>query len=145
MAGRYSARVFRLLRKRVGYVYVTYGYYVGKFAGEMPEDLFLRNERKAESFIRSITYMHGDIFSVERDEIKDAVCAVADVFYLSDKGAQSRQSEKKSENTDGYSVTYVTEQTDGQTREELMAKKAYAAAYPYLLPLGWLSRSVRRC
>lgn len=51
----------------------------------------------------------------------------------------------KSENNDGYSVSYAVEQADGQTVEELIRKKAYEAASTYLLPTGWLSRKVGCC
>lgn len=51
----------------------------------------------------------------------------------------------KSENNDGYSVSYAVEQADGQTMEELIRKKAYEAASTYLLPTGWLSRKVGCC
>lgn len=123
-------------------MYVTYQYYTDEFGGSMPEKQFMQNERKAEVYIRQITYIHGDIFSEEVEGVKDAVCAVADAFY-SVAGTFS-QGALKSENTDGYSVTYATEQSDGQTKEELLQKKAYHAAYPYLLPTGWLSRKVGR-
>lgn len=78
------------------------------------------------------------------DMVKDAVCAVADVYCSYDQ-KQASAGMVKSENNDGYSVTYVTEQTDGQTAEEVLRKKAYAAASAYLLPTGWLSRKVGCC
>ena len=49
----------------------------------------------------------------------------------------------KSETNDGYSVTYITEGQDGQTAEELLRKKVLEAARVYLLPTGWLSRSLK--
>lgn len=126
-------------------MYVTYQYYTDEFGGSMPEKQFMQNERKAEAYIRKITYMHGDIFSEEVEGVKDAVCAVADAFYsVAGTFGQTGQGVVKSENTDGYSVTYATEQSDGQTKEELLQKKAHHAAYPYLLPTGWLSRKVGR-
>lgn len=64
-------------------------------------------------------------------------------MYNAFEGNLSGAGKVKSENSDGYSVTYVTEQTDGQTAEELLRKKAYEAAYMYLLPTGWLGRKVR--
>lgn len=126
-------------------MYVDYAYYAQEYAGEkIPEEKFNRYERRAEAYIRKLTYVRGDIFAVESNSVKDAVCAVADVYCaydlkLGESGAL------KSENNDGYSVTYVTEQTDGQTVEELLQKKAYATASMYLLPTGWLSRKVGCC
>lgn len=123
-------------------MYVDYAYYAQEYAGEkIPEEKFNGYERRAEAYIRKLTYVRGDIFAVESNSVKDAVCAVADVYCaydlkLGESGAL------KSENNDGYSVTYVTEQMEGQTVEELIRKKAYKAAYIYLLPTGWLNRRV---
>lgn len=51
----------------------------------------------------------------------------AEVYASYRKKQESNGMQIKSESTDGYSVTYVNEQTDGQTLEELMQKKAYEA------------------
>ena len=75
--------------------------------------------------------------------VKDAVCAVADVYHSCEKKKEAGA--VKSENNDGYSVSYAVEQMDGQTIEELIGKKAYKAASTYLLPTGWLSRKVGCC
>lgn len=126
-------------------MYVDYAYYDSEYGGEIiPEKKFSGYERRAEAYIRKITYVRGDIFSTESDMVKDAVCAVADVYCSYDQ-KQASAGMVKSENNDGYSVTYVTEQTDGQTAEEVLRKKAYAAASAYLLPTGWLSRKVGCC
>ena len=126
-------------------MYVDYAYYVSEYGGEIiPEKKFSGYERRAEAYIRKITYVRGDIFSTESDMVKDAVCAVADVYCSYDQ-KQASAGMVKSENNDGYSITYVTEQTDGQTAEEVLRKKAYAAASAYLLPTGWLSRKVGCC
>lgn len=121
-------------------MYVDYAYYSQEYGGDIPEKEYPAAERKAEAYIRKLTYVRGDIFAVENTVVKNAVCAVSDVYFIWEKN----ESEKtvKSENNDGYSVTYVTEQTDGQTTEELLQKKAYAAASMYLLPTGWLFRKV---
>lgn len=126
-------------------MYVDYAYYASEYGGEIIlEKKFSGYERRAEAYIRKITYVRGDIFSTESDIVKDAVCAVADVYCSYDQ-KQASAGMVKSENNDGYSVTYVTEQTDGQTAEEVLRKKAYAAASAYLLPTGWLSRKVGCC
>ncbi len=74
--------------------------------------------------------------------ITNAVCAAAEVYYEYNTQQKTGASLVKSENNDGYSVTYVTEQTDGKTAEEVAAKKAYEAVYSYILPTGWLARKV---
>ena len=124
-------------------MYVDYNYYVNEYSGGMSEEEFQSSERKAEAYIRSITYISGNIFEVEDIAVKKAVCSVADVYHAFDlKKKRQKNGTVKSENNDGFSVSYVTEQVDGQTEEELIRKKAYEAARMYLLPTGWLSRRV---
>lgn len=128
--------------------YVDYVYYIESFGGKMPEDDFTLMEKRAEAFIRYLTCFNGDIFAVKNDMVRDAVCAAADVYYTEEQAARVREAEgaagpKKSENNDGYSVSYVTERKDGQTAEEYLRQKAYQAVYTYLLPTGWLSRKAR--
>lgn len=129
-------------------MYVDYAYYREKYEGnEISEEAFQNVARKAESHIRCMTYIHGDIFKTDSDVVRDAVCAVSEVCHRQESMRKSENGPLKSENNDGYSVSYVTEQRDGQTAEELLKKKVYEAAYPYLLPTGWLSRKVscRQC
>lgn len=128
--------------------YVDYVYYTEKFGGKMSEEDFLLMERRAEAFIRYLTYPNGDIFAIENDMVRDAVCAAANVYYTEIQAARMREAQgvagpMKAENNDGYSVSYVTERKDGQTAEEYLRQKAYQAVYAYLLPTGWLSRKVR--
>ena len=92
---------------------ITYGYYAVEYGGKIiPEQDFQKAERQAEAYIRHLTYVKGDIFAVENDIVKDAVCAAAEVYYKYNAQQQSGVPLVKSENNDGYSVTYVTEQTD---------------------------------
>nr|DAJ71108.1 MAG TPA: Head Tail Connector Protein [Caudoviricetes sp.]DAT09104.1 MAG TPA: Head Tail Connector Protein [Caudoviricetes sp.] len=121
-------------------MYVSYSYYRNEYGGIMPEERFTTCSRRAETYIRYLTCFNGNVFAVESESIKQAVCAAADVYYEADEAVQK---EVKSENNDGWSASYVTEQKDGQTREELIKKKAYEAVYMYLLPSGWLNRKVR--
>ena len=106
-------------------MYVDYGYYADQYGGGITEKEFPSAERKAEAYIRKLTY------------------AVADVYASCEKKRETGT--VKSENNDGYSVSYAVEQMDGQTIEELIGKKAYKAASTYLLPTGWLSRKVGCC
>lgn len=124
-------------------MYVDYGYYADQYGGGIPEKEFPSAERKAEAYIRKLTYIRGNIFATENIAVKDAVCAVADVYASYEKKREAGT--VKSENNDGYSVSYAVEQADGQTVEELIRKKAYEAASTYLLPTGWLSRKVGCC
>lgn len=129
-------------------MYVDYEYYRAEYGGKMPEEAFPAAKRKAEAYIRYLTHLNGDIFSIPNDMVKDAVCAAADVYYVAEQEQEQRKADGKagpvrSENNDGYSVSYVVEQTDGQTAEEAVGRKAYDAVYMYLLPTGWLNRKVR--
>lgn len=124
-------------------MYVDYSYYMEQYGGDIPEREYPSAERKAEAYIRKLTYVRGDIFSVENTSVMDAVCAVTDVYYSCEKKKEAGT--VKSENNYGYSVSYAVEQSDGQTVEELIRKKAYEAASTYLLPTGWLSRKVGSC
>ena len=129
-------------------MYVDYRYYFDEYGGRMPEEKFSTAAKRAEAYIRYLTCINGDIFAVSNDMIKDVVCAAADVYYSDllaheKQTTEGRQGTVKSENNDGYSVSYVTEQTDGQTAEELVKRKAYDAVYPYLLASGWLYRGMR--
>ena len=113
-------------------MYVSYDFYKQTFGGTIPEADFSKVEAKAEAVIGYLTYINGDIFAKEDNRVKLAVCA---------NGNQAAG--VKSETNDGYSVTYITEGQDGQTAEELLRKKILEAARVYLLPTGWLSRSLK--
>ena len=122
-------------------MYVDYGYYADQYGGGITEKEFPSAERKAEAYIRKLTYIRGNIFATENMAVKDAVCAVADVYTSCEKKREAG-TVKSENNDDGYSVSYAVEQADGQTVEELIRKKAYEAASTYFLPTGWLSRKV---
>ena len=94
----------------------TYGYYVGEYGGDIiPEQDFKKAKKQAEAYIRHLTYARGDIFVEENEAVNDAVCAVAEVYYKYNAQQQTGTAPVKSENNDGYSVTYVTEQSDGNS------------------------------
>ena len=99
-----------------------------------------------EAVIGYLTYINGDIFAKEDNRVKLAVCAAAEVVHYHNNQASANGNQAagvKSETNDGYSVTYITEGQDGQTAEELLRKKILEAARVYLLPTGWLSRSLK--
>lgn len=124
-------------------MYVDFEYYVNIFGGYLiEEEEFPFLEKKAETYIRTFTYVRGDVFELKIDAVMDAVCVAAEVCCTYERRKKELRGVVKSENTDGYSVTYVTEQRDGQTEEETLRKKVYEAVYSYLLPTGWLSRKV---
>lgn len=120
-------------------MYASYEFYSQEFGGKMPETDYPTAEAKAEAFIRYLTYPNGDIFATENRNVKIAVCAAVETMY--DEALRPRNI--KSESNDGYSVTYVTESQDGQTAESVLSKKLAEVVRLYLLPTGWLNRSVK--
>lgn len=127
-------------------MYVSYEFYSRTFGDTIPEADFPRAEAKAEALISYLTFVNGDIFAKEDDSVKLAVCAAAEtVYYQRDTGGSPGASSGsvKSVNNDGYSVTFSTEKSDGQTAEAFLVKKVSDAVRVYLLPTGWLSRCLR--
>ena len=120
-------------------VYATYEYYEKQYYGTLiPEKAFEQAIHKASQFIDYFTF--GRI--TEEDTtmypyISACACAMADVIYKkTGEGNQAR--EVKSENTDGYSVSYVTECMDGMISEDVMKRKLYSIAEIYLMHTGLL-------
>ena len=109
------------------------------FRGDkIPSDKFMSISRDASLFIREIT--RGRVNSeVVSEDVKDATCAVCEVIWNEEERVlRHGNQEIKSASTDGESVTYVTEGTDGQSRENLMWTKQYYAAKKYLIHTGLL-------
>lgn len=121
--------------------YVGYDYYCNDYHGnEIKETDFDRIARKASLFVREITFNRIDEDNIS-DDVKDAVCAVCEVRQLDESLRMKYKGRTvKSENNDGYSVSFVTEETDGQTHEEVLWSKMHAAARPHLLHTGLLYR-----
>lgn len=119
--------------------YADYTFYTDTFHGStIPEAAFSSVILRASIYIKYITF--GRIEDTEiPEEVRLAACAVSEVFHTDDEmKAGTGGLEIKSENNDGYSVNYVTDGPDGKpiTAE----KKAYKAAYPYLVHTGLMYR-----
>lgn len=126
-------------------IYVDFQYYRDTFKGNLiPGDAFDRHARMASVFVREITFNRADANYIA-EEVKDAVCAVCEVYYAQEIKQQSGRDgrELKSESNDGYNVSYVTESQDGELSESLLRRKSYDAAYPYLIHTGLLDRGCR--
>lgn len=123
---------------------VTYSYYTGTYGGAVipSKGDFLRAAWEAESYIRYLTYLNGDIFADKAQEgvIKSAVCAVAEAYYAADREAV--EGHIKSESKDGLSVSFVVARKDGETEGDYVKRCMYQAARTRLLPTGWLRRKV---
>lgn len=120
--------------------YADYAFYADTYHGEMEEANFERNALSASQYIRYLTMGKSDGY--ERDELKYAVCEAADVLHASSQG-QEGIGEKKSESTDGYSVSYATQSRDGETSEEFANRKMTGVIRKWLLPTGLLYAGVR--
>ena len=108
--------------------YADYPFYTDKYHGRMDEADFQRHILTASQYIRY--------------ELKYAACESADAL-LSISQSLSGSGEKKSENTDGYSVSYVTQGKDGETMEELANRKMNEVIRKWLLPTGLLYAGMR--
>lgn len=120
---------------------IDYTYYRDTFGGRtVSGEDFPRLVRKAGAYIQYLT--GGRAADSQLDAVKDAVCAVCDVYATEEEKVKTQKDTREvaSENNDGYSVSYVTEGQAGQTHEETIRQKAYQAAYPYLAFTGLLYR-----
>ena len=127
-------------------MYVKYGYYSNTFKGTLiPKENFQRAEQEAETYIRYLTYLNGDIFADEAHTdpiIADAVCAAADTYYTATM-EQQQWGNVKSENKDGMNVSFVVARKDGETVDEYVKRAMYQVIRIRLLPTGWLSRRAK--
>lgn len=121
-------------------VYADYIFYTEKYSGELNENEFNRHALSVSQYIRNLTFGKADKY--EGEELKYAVCEAVDVlYYVTQKN--SAGGEKKSENTDGYSISYVVQGKDGETLEELSNRKMYEVIKKWLIPTGLLYSAVR--
>lgn len=124
-------------------MYVSYSYYVKNYGGSQiaSKEEFQRAAREAESYIRYLTCVNGDIFAdaVQTDVIKNAVCAAADACQDA-RMEQKSGGNLKSESKDGFSVSFIVSRKDGENVDGYVKRCMYQAVKPVLLPTGWLSR-----
>lgn len=123
-------------------MYVNFEYYSSVFHGSiLTEGTFQKAVREAETYIRYLTYLNGDIFvdEAQAESIKNAVCAAADACCIAEKEIEEGGN-IKSESKDGLSASFVVSRKDGETRDAYVRRCMYQAVRPRLLPTGWLSR-----
>lgn len=122
-------------------VYANYEFYSDDYSGvKIEPDDFSAAALHATQYIKYITLGRSD--SYDGDELKYATCEIAEVY--AELFALRSGNEIKSENTDGYSVSYVTQGKDGESREDLFRRRAYAIANKWLSLTGLLYRGVCR-
>jgi hypothetical protein len=123
-------------------MYVDFVYYTGTYGGSvLNEQIFSRAVMEAESYIRYLTYLNGDIFAdtAQADAIKGTVCAAADAYYMAARET-AEGGNVKSESKDGLSVSFVVARKDGETADDYIKRCMYQVIRIQLLPTGWLSR-----
>ena len=124
--------------------YADYEFYTEKVQGALDKITFDKEVVEASIFLRYITFGKSD--TSNHEELKYTACAIAEMYAKEKSRYQSGASAVKSENTDGYTVTYASELKDGESLDDLLSKKAMAIARRYLAVTGLLNRKVqRRC
>ena len=112
-------------------MYVKYGYYSNNYKGTLiPKEDFQRAEQEAETYIRYLTYLNGDIFAdtAQADAIKGAVCAAADAYHMAVRET-AEGGNVKSESKDGLSVSFVVARKDGETADDYVKQMTLMICY----------------
>lgn len=115
---------------------VEYMYYTNNYGGaEIPKERFDYVMQKSDMYLHLFTFdrLEGQPYD---NIVKNCLCDMAETIYKVEK--QGDEKVKKSESTDGYSVSYVTEIADGQNPQEVLRKKLYGIAECYLMNTGLL-------
>lgn len=118
--------------------YADYAFYAGKTHGGLEKDIFEKEVLEASFFLRYLTFGKSD--RVQPEALQYAACSIADMYAEQKQKAVSGEIGKKSENTDGYSVSYASERKEGETLETFLDRKAWQIAKKYLSGTGLLSR-----
>lgn len=119
-------------------MYADYAYYKDFFGGTLTEEEFNLSARKAERFLKYV--IMGEISEVT-EQVKNAVCAAAEAVAEIRSSVANIPQGIKSENTDGYSVTYKDYNADELAEREQRAM--YNAIKQELSGTGLLYQGVR--
>lgn len=109
--------------------YADYKFYEEVYNGTMPETSFDRVIVGCSSYLDKITF--GRVADIsDSEQVKYACCAMCDAM---DEIESAKVGGKtvKSENNDGYSVSFVTE-ADGQDPDSVLRNALYQKARLYL-------------
>lgn len=101
-------------------MFADYDYYTSVYGGEViPLAQYARSEAKAAAFIGELTFSRVVKLPFVPEEVKQASCAGAEVFYKYDKILAELSPCIKSETVDGYSVSFAgTNEIRQQCRAE---------------------------
>lgn len=120
-------------------MFANYSYYTDSWAGTLiPAQEFNSYARKAERLINYI--VSGGVKEVT-EPVKNAVCAAAEAAYELRKSIENIPQGIKSENTDGYNVTYKDYNADDLADREKRAM--FKAIRQELYNTGLLYQGVR--
>jgi hypothetical protein len=125
-------------------MYADFAFYRDTYKGAaVDEDAFVALERQASLFIDRITLNRLNTGWRVTDAVKMAVCAVVDVLKEHEDARQEALTAAgvKSENTDGYSISYQNADDIRAAVESAMLE----AAQPYLIYTGLMDRSIGGC
>lgn len=120
---------------------VDYKYYIEDFGGEKisTESAFKKTRDLADVYMDDFTSGRAESDTENEHRIKSCLCEMCDVIYnLTVNDGKI----VKSENTDGYSASYVTECVDGQDANKVLESKLYRIAKTYLGNTGLLYRGI---
>ena len=117
---------------------VPYEFYLNGYGGErIPEEDWKRVIRKANSYLDAVK--HTDPWPEIREEAMRCLCEAAELIYQDDVNRSEHGGRDiRSENTDGYSVSYA----DGAG--ESLENRVYAVIRRYLAHTGLLYAGVRK-
>ncbi len=123
---------------------VTYDYYTGTYGGNtIPPERFNYFIRKAGAYIDYITFNRIKGLDSMPEEVKQAVCAIADSMFVSTGGTgiESGQA-KSSEKVGDYQVTY-TNVSASSSNSAIQSEGIYISlARRYLLHTGLMYRGL---
>ena len=123
-------------------IQVDFNFYQGTYGGTMIPDADALKQplNKANAYLAQV--MHREPQDSDQEKaVKLCLCEVSDLLYQDIQvKKEHRGREVKSENTDGYSVSYTTS-VDGHGIDF----DVYATIRRYLSPTGLLYAGVRNC
>lgn len=128
-----------MLHEAITGPYVDYEYYSKTYCGKrIPENSFPTFEQKAEAVLHMITFDRVKRLPEIPDEVKKAICAMAETAFREDKKTPG----VKSETIDGYSVSYADSGNTSGTNG--MVNAMYESAMIYLANTGLLFKGRSR-
>lgn len=125
-------------------MYADFAFYSGSYGGSLiSENEFTALERQASLHVDLLTFNRLKNGWAVTNDVKMAVCAVAEAIkkYESVQAQAITVAGIKSENNDGYSVSYQDSADIKATLQSVMTD----AAYPYLIYTGLMDRAVGWC